>query len=155
MNERDEVPTEQLDGGLVVGHDGSDASGRAVTWAAGLAARLHVPLHVLRAWSLTNAPRPASMEPGYVPPRADFEEAVREALQADLDRLRLPESCTVRLHVAYGQSSSRLLELARGAEMLVVGSRGAGGFRGLGFGSTADQVVRHSPCPVIVVPTAH
>jgi nucleotide-binding universal stress UspA family protein len=149
----DEIPTAQLDGGLVVGHDGSDASGRAVTWAAGLAARLGVPLHVLRAWSLTNAPRPASMKPGYVPPRGDFEEAVRERLAADLADLRLPESCTVELHVAHGQSSSRLLELAKGAEMLVVGSRGAGGFRGLGFGSTADQVVRHSPCPVIVVPT--
>ena len=153
MAERDEDPTEQLDGGLVVGHDGSDASGRAVVWAARLAARLNVPLHVLRAWSLTNAPRPASMSPGYVPPRADFEEAVRAALAADLARLDLPESCTVALHVAHGQSSSRLLELAEGAEMLVVGSRGAGGFRGLGFGSTADQVVRYSPCPVIVVPS--
>ena len=153
MSEHDEVPTEQVSGGLVVGHDGSQASGRAVTWAAGLAARLQVTLHVLRAWSLTNAPRPASMAPGYVPPRADFEEAVREALFADLARLDLPPTCTVRLHVAHGQSSSRLLELAQGAEMLVVGSRGAGGFHGLGFGSTADQVVRYSPCPVVVVPT--
>jgi nucleotide-binding universal stress UspA family protein len=36
-----------------------------------------------------------------------------------------------------------------------VGTRGAGGFRGLGFGSTADQVVRHAPCPVVVVPVSH
>lgn len=142
----------EVDGGLLVGHDGSRESGRAVAWAAGLAARLGVPLHVLRAWSLTNAPRPASMEPGYVPPRADFEEAVLDALRVDLAALDLPAACRVELHVAHGQSSARLLEAAAGAEMLVVGARGAGGFRGLGFGSTADQVVRYSPCPVIVVP---
>ncbi len=138
-----------------MGHDGSKAAGEALVWGAGLAARLHVPLHVLRAWSLTNAPRPATMEPGYVPPRADFEKAVHDALEADLAKLDLPAGCEVELHVAHGQSSARLLEAAAGAEMLVVGQRGAGGFRGLGFGSTADQVMRNAPCPVIVVPTSH
>ncbi len=153
MGDQEEEPSVQIDGGLLVGHDGSKASSEAVLWAAGLAVRLHVKLHVLRAWSLTNAPRPATMEPGYIPPRADFEKAVRDDLEADIARLDLPEGCQVELHVAHGQSSSRLLDAAVGAEMLVVGSRGAGGFRGLGFGSTADQVMRNSPCPVIVVPT--
>ncbi len=153
MKDHDEEPVVRVDGGLLVGHDGSKASGQALAWSAGLAARLHVPLHVLRAWSLTNAPRPATMERGYIPPRADFEKAVRDALEADLAKLDIPAGCQVELHVAHGQSSARLLEAAQGAEMLVVGSRGAGGFRGLGFGSTADQVMRNSPCPVIVVPT--
>ena len=145
--------TVEVDGGLLVGHDGSAASGRAVRWAAGLATRLGVPLHVLRAWRLTNAPRPASMQPGYIPPRADFDAAVLEALRGDVAALDLPAACDARLHVAHGQSSARLLEAAAGAEMLVVGARGAGGFRGLRFGSTADQVVRYAPCPVIVVPS--
>lgn len=151
MNDHDD--SIDIDGGLLVGHDGSAASGAAVVWAAGLAERLQVALHVLRAWSLTNAPRPATMEPGFVPPRADFAQAVRDALVQDLAGLHLPEGCDVHTHVAHGQSSSRLLQAAQGAEMLVVGTRGAGGFRGLGFGSTADQVVRNAPCPVIVVPT--
>ena len=52
----------------------------------------------------------------------------------------------------HGAATRRLLEAAEHAELLVVGSRGAGGFRGLRFGSTADQVVRYAPCPVVVVP---
>jgi nucleotide-binding universal stress UspA family protein len=141
-----------IEGGILVGHDGSRSSSEAVAWAAGHAARLGVPLHVLRAWVLTNAPRPRTMEPGFVPPERDFEEAVLEQLARDVEALHLPADCTVELHAAHGQSSSKLLEAAAGVEMLVVGRRGAGGFRGLLTGSTADQVVRHSPCPVVVVP---
>jgi len=141
-----------IDGGILVGHDGSSASSEAVAWAAGHAARLGIPLHVLRAWSLTNAPRPESMEPGYVPPPADFEAAVLKQLTHDVEALHLPAECTVELHAVRGQSSAKLLEAAAGAELLVVGARGAGGFRGLLFGSTADQVTRHAPCPVVVLP---
>ena len=94
------------------------------------------------------------MEPGYVPPPEDFEAAVLDQLGKDVDALGLPADCTVDLHAVRGQSAARLLETAEGAELLVVGRRGAGGFRGLLFGSTADQVVRHSPVPVVVVPTS-
>ncbi len=141
-----------IDGGILVGHDGSAASTQAVAWAAQHATRLGVPLQVLRAWSLTNAPRPASMEPGYVPPPEDFEAAVLAQLPQDIAELGLPAACEVRLHAVHGQSSAALLEAAAGAEIVVVGRRGAGGFRGLLSGSTADQVVRHAPCPVVVVP---
>lgn len=141
-----------VNGGILVGHDGSTASSEAVTWAAGHAARLGVPLHVLRAWSLTNAPRPASMKLGYIPPAEDFEAAVLAQLGRDVEALHLPAECTVELHAVHGQSSAKLLEAAAGAELVVVGARGAGGFRGLRFGSTADQVMRNAPCPVVVVP---
>src|SRR5687767_12744666 len=134
----------EIDGGILVGHDGSSASSEAVAWAAEHAARLGVPLHVLRAWSLTNAPRPETMEPGYVPPPEDFEAAVLAQLSLDIEAMGLPAACDVRLHAVRGQSSAQLLEAAAGAEVVVVGRRGAGGFRGLLSGSTADQVVRHS-----------
>ena len=139
-------------GGVVVGHDGSDDAGIAVGYAARLAARLGLTLHVVRAWTLTNAPRPATMEPGYVPPPEDFEQAVLDELRKNVAALDLPEDCTVELHATRGQSTERLLEAAHGAEMLVVGARGGGGFRGLKFGSTADQAVRYSTVPVLVVP---
>jgi len=144
----------EIESGLLVGHDGSAASGAAVTWAAQLAARLDVPLHVLRAWSITTAPKPATMEGGYIPPLEDFEQAVVDQLRADLDALGLPTGLEVHCHARHDRSTTALLEAAERVEMLVVGSRGAGGFRGLGFGSTADQVVRHSTRPVVVVPTA-
>ncbi len=147
----DEVVNEvELDGGVLVGYDGSAASETALRWAADIARRLDEPLHVLRAWGMLNAPAPATKQGGYIPPLSDWQDAVRDELEAQVGRLAL--DCEVRLHVAHSQSSAALLHAARGAHLLVVARRGAGGFRGLGFGSTADQVARHSPCPVVVVP---
>ena len=137
-----------LDGGVLVGYDGSAASEAALRWASGIARRLDEPLHVLRAWGMLNAPVPATKQGGYIPPLSDWQDAVRDELEAQIGLMGL--DCELRLHVAHDQSSAALLHAARGAHLLVVARRGAGGFRGLGFGSTADQVVRHSPCPVVV-----
>lgn len=139
-----------LEGGVLVGHDGSKAASEGVRWAGSLAVDLGEPLHVLRAWALLNAPEPPSKVGGFIPPLEDWEAAVREDLGGDVARLGLTGE--VHLHVAHEQSAAALLAAAENARMLVVARRGAGGFRGLGFGSTADQVVRHSPCPVVVVP---
>lgn len=141
-----------LDGGVLVGDDGSAAAAEATKWAARLCARLGCTLHVLRTWSLSSAPRPATAELGYVPPLTDYETAVLGALREDVEALSLSDDLTVECHVLHGPPGRRLLEAAAGAEMLVVGSRGAGGFRGLLFGSTADQVVRHADVPVVVIP---
>ena len=144
------VESVTLDGGVLVGHDGSAASSQAVRWAADLARRLGVRLHVVRAWGLVNAPKPRSHQLGYVAPLVDYEAAVREDLTDDIGKLDL--ACDLELHVVHGRASGVLLAAASGAELVVVGKRGWGGFRGLGFGSTADQVMRHAPCPVVVVP---
>src|ERR671938_344445 len=69
-------------GGVLVGHDGSVCAQEALQWAARLAARAGFPLHVLRAWKITTAPRPATWAPGYIPPFEDFEQAVRADLLA-------------------------------------------------------------------------
>jgi nucleotide-binding universal stress UspA family protein len=140
-------------GGILVGHDGSKPSARAVKWAAALAARLGCPLHVARSWSLSSAPRPSTWETGYVPPLTDFETAVLEALRKDVGALHL-SNAEVSCHVLHGPAARRLVESSNGAEMLVVGSRGRGGFVGVVMGSTATQVVGHAQCPVVVVPVA-
>ena len=146
--------TLELSGGMVVGHDGSPASAEAVRWAARLADKLECTLHVVRTWSISSAPRPASATGGYVPPMADFEAAVADRLRADIAALHLPDGLDVECHAVHGSAGRRLLEVSKGARMLVLGTRGGGGFRGLGFGSTADQVVRHAICPVVVVPVS-
>ena len=146
------VTTLELSGGMLVGHDGSPAAAEAARWAARLAERLGSKLHVIRTWSLSSAPRPATAEPGYVPPMTDFEAAVVNRLRKDVAALGLPEGLDVECHALHGSAGRRLLEVSKGAHMLVLGTRGGGGFRGLGFGSTADQVVRHAVCPVVVVP---
>jgi nucleotide-binding universal stress UspA family protein len=142
----------RIEGGIVVGHDGSRASTHALEWAARLAARIGEPLHVVRAWSMSNAARPASFTGGYVPSLVEFEEAVRDALEADVARADIPDGVPVTCHACHGAAGQRLVESSVHADLLVLASRGAGGFRGLRFGSTADQVVRHAPCPVVVVP---
>jgi len=148
-----EVTTQlELDGGLLVGHDGSASATEAVRWAARLTRRLNCALHVVRTWTISSAPRPATAAPGFVPPLSDFESAVLKRLEADVVKMALPDDLDVRCYVLHGAAGRRLVEASEGAEMLVIGSRGAGGFRGLVFGSTADQVVRNARCPVVVIP---
>jgi nucleotide-binding universal stress UspA family protein len=143
-----------ITGGIVVGHDGSRAAASVVRRAGDLARRLGVTLHVVRVWQVTTAPRPDSMVGGYVPPFAEFEQAVVADLKADCAAAGLADDVDVQLYALRGQATERLIDAAAGAEMLVVGTRGAGGFKGLRFGSTATQVVRHSSVPVLVVPNS-
>lgn len=142
----------QISGGIVVGHDGSRASATVVRRAGELAKRLGVTLHVVRVWNLATAPRPGSMVGGYVPPFAEFEAAVIADLKEDCAAAGLSDDVDIQLYALRGQATERLIAAAANAEMLVVGVRGAGGFKGLRFGSTATQVVRHSTVPVLVVP---
>jgi nucleotide-binding universal stress UspA family protein len=140
-------------GGILVGHDGSTCAQEALQWAARLAARAGFPLHVLRAWKITTAPRPATWAPGYVPPFEDFEKAVREDLEADVAAAGLDPALSVTCHVTHGTAVRGLIESAVRADLLVVGARGRGGFSELLLGSVSDQCVRHAPCPVTVVRT--
>ena len=70
--------TLEIDGGILVGHDGSAAAADAVRWAADLARRLGTRLHIVRSWSISSAPKPSTSAAGYVPPMTDFEAALRE-----------------------------------------------------------------------------
>ena len=66
--------------GVVVGHDRSASADRAIAFGAEEARLRGWPLHVVRAWSLTHAPRPEGFEPGVVPPLEEYGEAVRREL---------------------------------------------------------------------------
>jgi nucleotide-binding universal stress UspA family protein len=139
-------------GGVVVGHDGSGCAQEAVQWAAKLAERANWPLHVVRAWRIATAPQPASWQPGFVPPITDYEQAVQADLESDVvavlgaDRAR-----AVSCHVVHAPPVKALIQAAEGADVLVVGARGRGGFAGLLLGSVSDQIAHHAPCPVTVV----
>jgi nucleotide-binding universal stress UspA family protein len=70
-------------------------------------------------------------------------------------RRRLDSSGTVRCEmepVPIGQPAHILLEEAANADLLVVGSRGLGGFRGLLLGSVSQQCAQHCPCPITILP---
>lgn len=143
--------TVTLDGGILVGHDGSECAQDAVRWAGRLAARADLDLHVLRAWSMTSAPRPSTWEPGYVPPLADWQQAVHDELTKHVRALKLDAAVRVTCHTVHRAPARGLIEAAAGADVVVVGARGRGGFAGLLLGSVSDQVVHHAPCPVTVV----
>ena len=120
--------TVEVDGGIVVGHDGSDCAQDALRWAAGLAGRAGLDLHVVRAWGMTSAPRPETWAPGYVPPLTDFEEAVRREVDRCVAAAGLDPAVRVHSHVVHRQPAKGLIEAAKGADMVVVGARGRGGF---------------------------
>jgi nucleotide-binding universal stress UspA family protein len=140
-----------LDGGILVGHDGSKCAQEALGWAARLAGRADLDLHVLRAWSLMSAPRPSSWTPGYVPPLAEYEQAVHDELSRHVAAARLDPAVRVTCHVVHTSPAQGMIAAAAGADLLVVGARGRGGFAGLLLGSVSDQVVHHAPCPATVV----
>jgi nucleotide-binding universal stress UspA family protein len=151
MNEVHEQ-VDGIDGGVVVGLDDSDCS-RAALVAAAEEARLRgCPLHVVRAWQVATAPRPSSWSPGYVPSFPEYESAVEEWVDAQVRQsLGADSGLEVRAHAVHAGAASALVAASKKAHMVVVGSRGRGGFRGLLLGSTSEQVVRHAHCPVLVV----
>jgi nucleotide-binding universal stress UspA family protein len=84
MNDESVGDLSVLRSSVVVGDDGSEDSSRAVSWAREDAARRGTTLVVVRAWSITTAPRPVEAEPGYVPSEDEFSDAVRRQLASDL-----------------------------------------------------------------------
>ena len=139
-------------GPIVVGHDGSAFSDQALRWALELAQRAHIPVTVVRAWTMRTAPKPKTQEFGYVPPASDFADAVRERLEdGTRDLLAEYPDVEVTLRIERGQPATVVVESAHGASLLVVGPRGLGGFKGLLLGSVSEHAVGAAPCPVVVV----
>jgi len=140
--------------GIIVGVDGSDNSRRALGWAMHEAVQHHLPLEVM-----TVEPGPVRPVTGIywgVRPGNSFNpELAQQALQKFVDSVASEIDGTVpeiTLSVARGEVAEELIKASRDADILVVGSRGSGGFSRLLLGSTSSQVTHHAACPVVVVP---
>ena len=139
--------------GIVVGVDGSGHSQRALEWAMNEAAIRHLPLTIL-----TVHPSIVGYFGGVVTEAHDQEltEEVRAAVTAETDKVLTglngphPESVTIK--AVHSFPVEELVNASKEADLIVLGSRGVGGFTRLMLGSTADQVVRHAHCPVTIVP---
>jgi nucleotide-binding universal stress UspA family protein len=140
--------------GIIVGVDGSDHSRHALEWAIREAAVRHAPLTVLTvqqaAAEYWGGPVP---HPGDQDLAKQAREMAQEETDTTLEKIDpefRPASVTVR--AVSGLPAEALLEAAADADMLIVGSRGAGGFKRLLMGSVSTQVTHHSHCPVVVIP---
>ncbi|HEX6501042.1 MAG TPA: universal stress protein [Micromonosporaceae bacterium] len=134
-------------GRVVVGLDGSDVSKAALRWALRYASRTHGTVQAIIAWNF-----PAAYEWGPVLVGDDFEAVAHKVLSDAVDEIagEFPE-VPVEQIVAQGGPAAVLTERSHGADLLVVGSRGHGGFAGLLLGSVSQQCAHHAGCPVVVV----
>ncbi|HEY2206977.1 MAG TPA: universal stress protein [Pseudonocardia sp.] len=132
---------------IVVGVDGSPASLLALGWASRQAALTDADLDVVHAWQVPSAY-------GMVPAGDDWEQRDRAELdRAVHDTLSAADSARVHVRQLRGHPAEALLEAAADADLLVVGSRGRGGFTGMMLGSVSQQLVVHAQCPVVVLHT--
>jgi nucleotide-binding universal stress UspA family protein len=135
---------------IVVGVDGSDGSRAALEWAVEEARVRGAEVDAVHAWSYP----PLTYMTGLSPPPA-FDPDVMATAAGEV----LNEACAavdaagVRINriITEGAAAHRLVQVARGAALLVVGSRGHGGVAELLLGSVSHHCVHHAPCPVVVV----
>lgn len=144
-------------GRIVVGIDGSEGSFHALRWAIHEAECHRASLDVVAAWEY---PLLGSAKGEGLLAAIDFGKAVdwsrvraeaEVALAETIAGITSDTDVAVDTRLVEGNASEVLLEAAEGAELLVVGARGRGGFSALLLGSVSSQCVQHSPCPVVVV----
>jgi nucleotide-binding universal stress UspA family protein len=136
---------------VLVGVDGSRGSRKALTWAAAEAAEHGADLIVIHVWEHTLPP--ASGNPS-VPERAatdTSENAGNELVQVIKEELGDDPPVVAQPRVKRGRPAEVLIEESAGADLLVVGTRGHGGFAGLILGSVSQHVAAYAQCPVTVV----
>lgn len=142
--------------GIVVGVDGSGHSQRALEWAVREAAIRKAPLTVMSVFPLIRG----YYGTGWVTMPDDDELAARllERVQEEMDKVLAetgePHPETIRVKVEKGAIAEELIKASVDADMLVVGSRGAGGFARLMQGSVCAMVTHHAHCPVVIIPHA-
>ena len=152
MREAHEYRTASLER-IVVAVDGSDTAQRALRWALAEGRARKATVEVVHAWQVPYA--------GYYPHTigvfdpAVYEAASRQVLDealaaADTDGLPEPIKRTSRR----GCAAAGILDAAEDADLLVLGSRGLGGVKGMLLGSVTMQATHHARCPVVVVPPA-
>jgi nucleotide-binding universal stress UspA family protein len=142
--------------GIVVGIDGSHNAHQALDWAMAEAAMRKTDLTVIAVNSV-----PASYwsgAPVELPGDHEKVEEIRKSAQEAVDKAAAGLGDLQPAHVSVvaisGFPAKTLIDASEKSDLMVVGSRGGGGFGALFLGSVSSQVVHHAKCPVVVVPAA-
>lgn len=130
---------------IVVGVDGSEQSLAALHWAVDEARMRHGKVRLITAWHYP--PVPSTVEDSGTNDSLHAAECVRaEALNAVA-----AEGVDITGLLVLDSPATALVDAAKDADLLIVGSRGHGGFAGLLLGSVSSQVTHHAPCPALIV----
>jgi nucleotide-binding universal stress UspA family protein len=145
----------EVTGTIVVGVDGSPGSRRALRWAIAEARLRNTTVDAVMTWQ---TPSYAYAGVAVAPPIAELGESASAVLSDTIEGVRHElddDDAAVGIDqvVVEGPAAAVLIERSTDAQLLVVGSRGYGGFRGLLLGSVSHQCASHAHCPVVVVPT--
>ena len=136
-------------GFVVVGVDGSDGSMAALEAAVAEAKARNAQLRIVVAWHI-----PLAVYTDGLPPPEEITTDMQDAAQeiAKQAEAAVPAGVDFETRLVEGQPADALIEESEGAEVLVVGSRGLGGFARLVLGSVSQHVSHHAKCPVVIVP---
>ncbi len=137
---------------IVVGVDGSPLSRTALEFAIDEARLRHATLHVTYSYPVLGSALTGSTGNDYY---EQVESEAKAFLQGVMSNAPSTDGLDVQWLAVPGNPSEVLIEASAGATVLVVGSRGVGGFMGLLMGSTSSQCVHYSHCPVLVVREEH
>jgi nucleotide-binding universal stress UspA family protein len=136
---------------IVVGTDGSDHSQRALEFAAEEAHLRGAAVRVVTAWHVPAAVY-GSRFARMVSPSVEesSQHGAEEVANVSAEKL-CARGLEVETSVCHAQATDALVQEAKDADLLVVGSRGHGGFSGLLLGSVGQQCAHHAPCPTVIV----
>ncbi|MEU5312819.1 universal stress protein [Streptomyces sp. NPDC021562] len=132
---------------VVVGVDGSSSSYGALRWAVRYAGLVGGTVEAVSVWELPGLY-------GWSGPAVDMDvdqEEARDRMRQELTEVLGEEARSVTTRLVHGNAADVLVRASAGAEVLVVGSRGRGGFARALLGSVSMQVTQHADCPVVVV----
>ena len=137
---------------IVVGVDGSPSSRAALRWAVGQAALTGGAVHAVMAWHVPVALSRSVWAPISVDEWDNLVEDTHKALDAVIsEEVQPTDRHWVTTHVVNGHPAEVLLDAADDADLLVVGSRGHGGFADALLGSVGQYCVHHAHCPVLIM----
>lgn len=144
---------------IVVGVDGSEAGRRALSWALEEGRLRHAAVDVVHAWQMPYVhgyayggvigTQPWEFDQNA---RKSLEQEARAVLDSSLGGADTAGVSAVEPILVCDSAGRALLDSAKDADLLVVGSRGRGGFAGLLLGSVSQMVLHHATCPVVVIP---
>lgn len=140
--------------GVIVGIDGSSHSARALEWALKEGALRQASVSVVTVTSVPANPwtgNPAVQDTDSAH-QQKMRQAAEELTRTAASRAGDTQPASVKIRAITGYPGNELIAASRDADLVVVGSRGAGGFARLVVGSVSSQVMQHAHCPVVVIP---